>query len=67
MLADELVQEHPELAAAVAARHPAALTAEGGPLDPAAALACEVAALLALEMVAAVADQLAAVPLTAES
>ncbi len=66
MLADELVREHPGLAAAVAARHPAPLTDAGGPLDPAAALACEVAALLALEMVAAVADQLAAVPLSAE-
>jgi hypothetical protein len=64
MLADELVRTHPGLAASVAARHPAPLTGDGGPLDPAAALACEVAALLALEMVAAVSDQLAAVPLT---
>jgi hypothetical protein len=67
MLADDLVREHPGLSAAVAARHPAALTGDGGPLDPAAALACEVAALLALEMVAAVSDQLAAVPLTPEA
>ena len=67
MLADELTREHPELAGAVAARHPSSLTGDGGPLDPAAALACEVAALLALEMVAAVADQLAAVPLAPEA
>ena len=66
MLADELVHAHPDLAAFVARRHPAPLTADGGPLDPAAALACEVAALLALEMVAAVSEQLAAVPLTPE-
>jgi hypothetical protein len=67
MLADELAREHPGLAASVAARHPAALTGDDGPLDPAAALACEVAALLALEMVAAVSDQLAAVPLSPDS
>jgi hypothetical protein len=64
MLADELVRDHPNLLAAVAARHPAPLAGDDGPLDPAAALACEVAALLAIEMVAAIADQLAAVPLT---
>jgi hypothetical protein len=67
MLADDLARQHPGLAAAVSARHPPALTGDGGPLDPAAALACEVAALLALEMVAAVSDQLAAVPLTPEA
>ena len=67
MLADELVRAHPDLPAAVAARHPAPLAGDGGPLDPAAALACEVAALLALEMVAAVADQLGGVPLTPDA
>jgi hypothetical protein len=66
MLADQLAREHPGLVASVAARHPSAMTDTGGPLDPAAALACEVAALLALEMVAAVSDQLAAVPLSTE-
>jgi hypothetical protein len=40
MLADELVRDHPGLPAAVAARHPPPLADEGGPLDPAAALAC---------------------------
>ena len=63
-LAAQLVRDNPRLLASVAARHPAPLTHDGGPLDPAAALCSEVAALLALEMVATVASQLAGVPLS---
>ena len=42
------------------------MTGEGGPLDPGAALCAELAALLALEMVAAITVQLADVPLSPE-
>jgi hypothetical protein len=61
-LADELVRQHPDLARDLAHQHAAALVGEGRPLDPASVLCSEVAALLAIELVTAVSDQLAPVP-----
>jgi hypothetical protein len=66
-LADQLTRDHPDLLASIAARHPPSLIEKCGPLFPRAALCAEVAALLALEMVAAVREQLADVPLSPEA
>jgi hypothetical protein len=63
-LADELAREHPQLAGELGRQHAAALVGEGRPLAPAAVLCSEVAALLAIELVTVVADQLAAVPVS---
>jgi hypothetical protein len=61
-LADELVCQHPDLARDLAAQHAAALVGEGRPLDPGSVLCSELAALLAIELVSAVSEQLAPVP-----
>jgi hypothetical protein len=63
-LADELAAEHPQLATELAGQHAAALVGNGRPLEPAAVLCSELAALLAIELVKVVSAQLAGVPVS---
>ncbi len=62
-LADELARDHPDLAVRLAEEHAGALAGAGGPLDPAAVLCAEVAAVLAVTLVVMVREQLSEVPI----
>jgi hypothetical protein len=62
-LADDLAREHAGLARRLADEHAPSLTGAEGPLDPAAFLCSEVAALLVVAMLTAVAEQMTPVPL----
>ena len=63
-LADQLARQHPQLPGEVARLHASGLVGEGRPLDAPAVLCSEVAALLAIELVTVVSDQLAGVPVS---